>query len=47
MQHFWQLLSKTDVFDEDLRGIHLDYCLKALTGGFSEDRMALIRQVHI
>lgn len=45
MQQFWQLLCKTEAFCEDLQGILLDFCLQALTGGFSEDRVATVRQV--
>lgn len=42
MEQFWQLLSISDVFSE---GIQVDFCLQALTGGFSEERLGLIRQV--
>ena len=46
MHQLWKLLSGSEVWSESPEGIQLDFCLQALTGGFSEDRISLVRQVH-
>lgn len=45
MDQFWHLLSISDMFDKCLEGIPLDFCLQALTGGFTEERANLVCQV--
>ena len=47
MQQFWHLLSKHGLYFEEAKGIHLDFCLSALTGQFSENRASCVRQVSI
>ena len=45
MEQFWHLLSISYMFDKCLGGIPLDFCLQALTGGFTEERANLVFQV--
>lgn len=47
MQRFWKLLSCGEAWCHDPEGIVLDLCLQSLTGGFSEDRACLVRQVFM
>lgn len=45
MQQFWHLLSKHGLYFEESKGIHLDFCLFALTGQYSEDQANSVRTV--
>ena len=45
MQQLKEHLSKNEAWSAEHEGIWLDFCLQSLTGGFSENRASLVRQV--